>query len=105
MGPHVWNLNPRRKYLDNKGVIAAIRRRKRNRQAINARGLTHGDHQDAPLLYSGRKLFGGWPEAVRAAGIGYESVVRNTRCTIRDRVGDQRYCISAPQYPHCLRLC
>ena len=73
---HEWNLNPPRKYLEKKDVVAAIRLRKRNRQAINARGLTNGEHPDAPLLYAARILFGGWPEAVQAAGLSYDSVAR-----------------------------
>lgn len=73
---HEWNLNPQRKYVSEKDVIAAIQRRQRRGEPINARSLTHGDYQDAPLLYTGRKLFGGWREAINAAGIGYDSVAR-----------------------------
>jgi hypothetical protein len=73
---HEWNLNPPGKYKQEKEVIAAIRRRFRDKQPLNARGLTHGDHQDVPLLYTGRKLFGDWEQAVNAAGLDYSDVAR-----------------------------
>ena len=73
---HEWNLNPPGKYKQEKDVLAAIRRRFRDKQPLNARGLTHGDHQDVPLLYTGRKLFGGWEQAVEAAGLDYNDVAR-----------------------------
>ncbi len=73
---HEKNLNPKRKYTDPEHVLAAIRRRRREGQPLNARGLTHGDHQDAALLYTARKLFGSWQGAIDAAGIDYRNVAR-----------------------------
>ena len=73
---HQWNLQPIGKYADQSQVISAIKKRKRLKQPLNARGLTHGEHQDAALLYMARKLFGDWAKAIEAAGIEYDRVVR-----------------------------
>lgn len=73
---HEWNLKPNRKYTEEQDILAEIRRRRRRGQPLNARGLTHGEHQDAPLLYTARKLFGGWEQAIQAAGIDYQQVAR-----------------------------
>lgn len=73
---HQKNLNPQRKYTEAQEIIDAIQVRHRRSQPLNARGLTHGDHPDAPLLYAARKVFGGWEEAITAAGIDYGRVAR-----------------------------
>ncbi|TWT89224.1 MucR family transcriptional regulator [Neorhodopirellula pilleata] len=73
---HEWNLNPKRKYTDPKHVLAAIRRRRREGHPLNARGFTHGDHQDVPLLYTARKLFGTLQKAIDAAGLDYQKIAR-----------------------------
>jgi len=73
---HEWNLKPIRKYTEEKDILAEIRRRRRTGEPLNARGLTHGEHQDAPLLYAARKLFGGWEQAIQAAGIDYQQVAK-----------------------------
>lgn len=73
---HQWNLQPIGKYANEEQIIAAIEKRSRLKQPLNARGLTHGEHQDVPLLYTARKLFGGWPEAIKAAGLEYGQVAR-----------------------------
>lgn len=85
---HQKNLNPERKYTDEKEVLAAIRRRQRQGQPLNARGLTHGDHQDVPLLYTARKLFGGWQKAIVAAGINYQKIAKKQQDyeSLKDRV-------------------
>ncbi len=73
---HEWNLKPNRKYAEEQDILAEIRLRRRRGQPLHARGLTHGEHQDAPLLYTARKLFGGWQQAIQAAGIDYQQVAR-----------------------------
>ena len=71
---HVKNLRPQGKYTSAEEVLAAIRRRQRGRLPLNARGITHGDHVDVPLLTSSRKFFGSWQAALEAAGVDYDSV-------------------------------
>lgn len=73
---HQWNLQPPGKYTNKQEVLDAIRQRSLKNQPLNARGLTHGDYQDVPLLYTARKLFGTWEDAVSVAGIDYSTVVR-----------------------------
>lgn len=73
---HQWNLHPPGKYASEQEVIAAIKQRHRKKHPLNARGLTHGKHQDVPLIYTARKLFGSWEQAVTVAGIDYGSVTR-----------------------------
>jgi len=84
---HQWNLEPPRKYVDEKAVLKEIRKRRREQRPLHARGLTGGDDVDAPLLYTARKLFGDWESAVRAAGIEYDKIVRKRQDyeALRDR--------------------
>ncbi len=73
---HEWNLKPKRKYAEKEDILAEIRQRQLRGQPLNARSLTNGEHRDAPLWYTARKLFGGFKQAIQAAGIDYQQVVR-----------------------------
>lgn len=73
---HQWNLESPGKYKSGAAVLKAIRQRHRQKLPLHTRGLTGGDSVDAPLLLAGRKYFGNWPEAIKAAKIDYSQIVR-----------------------------
>ncbi|WP_153558022.1 hypothetical protein [Roseimaritima sediminicola] len=81
------NLNPQRKYLDEADLLEEIQRRQKAGEPLHTRGVTGGQHVDAPLLYTARKLFGSWEAAIRAAGIDYNQIVRKHQDyeALRDR--------------------
>jgi hypothetical protein len=67
-------VNPRIKFLTGRDVVLAIRRRKRRKQglslaAVRARNGT--EDSDRPLFHAATRHFGGWAQAVQAAGFDY----------------------------------
>ncbi len=61
-------------YPTKQDVIKEIRRRYKKQLKLNARGLEKGPDKDSALLWSGRKKFGGWREAIEAAGISFDDI-------------------------------
>lgn len=60
---------PRRTYRTKSAVIGAIRQRRKRGWRLNVRSLHRGEHPDVALRYASEMFFGGWPEALAAAGI------------------------------------
>ncbi len=71
---HQKNLNPSSQYPSEESVLKGIIRRKKVGDAMNARSLTVGEKMDQPLIYSARKYFGSWEDALRAAGLDYAKI-------------------------------
>jgi hypothetical protein len=73
---HQWNLESPGKYKSGAAVLKAIRQRHRQKLPLHTRGITDGDAVDTPLLLAGRKYFGSWSAAIKAANIDYSQIVR-----------------------------
>lgn len=61
-----------RNYPDKASVIAEIQRRKKEGLPLIGRVLAEGPDRDGRLQITGRKLFGSWKAALKAAGISDE---------------------------------
>ncbi len=61
-------------YPEKDDILKEIRRRYKKKMKLNARGLEKEPNKDNALLWSGRKKFGGWQEAIEAAGISFDEI-------------------------------
>lgn len=66
----VWE----KKYKTREDVIYAIQYRTKDGLPINDRGVAKGKHKNVALYSKGRRLFGSWKAAVKAAGFNYDEI-------------------------------
>jgi len=70
----------RSRYPSGKAVIKEILRRNRMEIPLNAKAVASspGPHRDVTLSSAGKKFFGGWKQAIEAAGLDYNLIKKNS---------------------------
>jgi hypothetical protein len=66
-------------YPTRTAALAAMRRRRQRGWPMNVRSLQRGRRKDLPLMYAATRHYGGWQQALAAAGMSYRKAAGNLR--------------------------